>query len=149
MNLRSKYSSTGWQIISYDLSLWSTFPPGILSRGIVYEDGIKITPPYRVIYLIHWISQSNFQSLGLFWLELCAPWKPRMHGPFPLPWWATAQWIFSCVPSNRTNVCFLCVKSKSKEMLSMLVSLWPETFFLWKGRRHWGQVESTPLVFGI
>ena len=50
--------------------------------------------PYRVIFLIRQIPQIILQSPGLLWFEFGAPLKPRMQGPLPLPWWATAQRIF-------------------------------------------------------
>ena len=56
---------------------------------------------------------------------------------------------FLCVHSNNRDVCTVCVKPDSKEMISISLARCQEIFFFWKDRRGQGQVESTPLVFGI
>ena len=43
----------------------------------------------------------------------------------------------------------LYVKPNSKEMISISLARCQEIFFFWKDMRGQGQVESTPLVFGI
>ena len=57
--------------------------------------------------------------------------------------------FFLCVPSIKRNVCVVCVEPNSKEMMSISLAPCQEIFFFWKDRRGQGQVESTPLVFGI
>ena len=53
-----------------------------------------------------------------------------MHGPFPSVMSDSTEIFFLRVSSYNRNVCFLCVKSKSKEMFSMSVSRWQELCFL-------------------
>ena len=48
-----------------------------------------------------------------------------------------------------TGMYALYVKPNSKEMISISLARCQEIFFFWKDRRGQGQVESTPLVFGI
>ena len=104
---------------------------------------------------IKWYIRYTKHLKATFSRWVCSGWNSMRHGnhecmaPSPSVMSDSTEILFLRVPSNNRNICFLCVKSKSNEILSMSVSRWQEIFLIWKGRRHWGQVESTPLVFGI
>ena len=112
MNLRSKYSRRDRQIISYDLSLWSTFFPGILCHGIVYENGIKITPTiesdiFDTLNISKQLLIAGFALVGtLCVMETTNSW------PLPPPWWATAQRFCSCVYLATIGIYVFCVWSR-------------------------------------
>ena len=75
--------------------------------------------------------------------------RPLELGAKPAFRWTTARRIFSCVYLAITGMYALYVKPNSKEMISISLARCQEIFFFWKDRRGQGQVESTPLVFGI
>ena len=87
--------------------------------------------PYRVIFLIPKISQSILQSPGLLWFEFGAPLKPRMQGPLPLPWWATAQRIFpACTYQYQECMPFEWEGEKQGNIIHVAVSVAGNFLFL-------------------
>ena len=113
----------------------------------VYKKGNSIATTSRVFSLVRQKSQLARLILPLSFRRTVP--APRAQSKTCIQMNDSTENFFLCVPSIKRNVCVVCVEPNSKEMMSISLARCQEIFFFWKDRRGQGQVESTPLVFGI
>ena len=138
---------------SWEIIFWLRWPPRakwwmmcMIFLTIVYKKGISIDTTSRT-FLQFW-QKSKLARLTL-------PLSLRRTVPAP---GARSKTCIQMIDSTEnfyrvylaiTGMYALYVKPNSKEMISISLARCQEIFFFWKDRRGQGQVESTPLVFGI